>query len=113
MPNFPDPDRDGTFSYRLNNGDGKFSRGLWIPSGATPALKLQTAGFGLDIVAADGSTVILALSESGGAAPTTQVIPDKAADPSPGADKQIYYHSGEGVFKLFDGTTAEAIVTAS
>ena len=107
MPSYlPDPDRDGSWSLVLPNGNGKNGR-LSIQSGASPKVLVRTAGYGAQIVAADGSTVLLDVSETGTVTPTVFGVPTRAGAPSAGAPAQIYRDSDNGnALTYFDGATA-------
>jgi hypothetical protein len=104
---YPDPARDGTYKHFLPNGHGKCGS-VGIDSGLTPKIKIASAGSGVQIVAADGVTVLLDCPETGYHPPAS--IPDQAADPIAGSAKQIYWHTGESALKWFDGTTAQHLV---
>lgn len=73
MPSYlPDPDRDGSWGLVLPNGSGKTAK-LSLQSGATPKIKITTAGFGFQIVSAAGA-VLLDVTESGIFTPSIRVL---------------------------------------
>ncbi len=107
MPSYlPDADRDGGWNLVIPNGSGKTSR-IGLPAGASPVATWQTAGFGAQIVAADGVTVLLAISEAGGVTPSVMGIPTRAGAPAGGSPAQFYLDSSNAnTLTYFDGTTA-------
>lgn len=105
----PDTDRDGAFSYVLNNGNGLSAR-ISIQSGASPKLRLQTAGFGIEVLSAAGA-VIFTIAEDGTITPTGGIaIPARAGAPAGGSAAQFYRDSSNGnTLMYFDGTTAYGV----
>ncbi len=53
MTSFPDPDQDGSYFFRANNGRGKQAQ-FGIESGPSPRALVKTAGNGFDVLDASG-----------------------------------------------------------
>ena len=83
---------------------------IGLVAGASPKTKWQTAGFGAQIVAADGTTVLLDITETGAVTPAVFGIPTRAGAPAVGQPAQIYLDSNNSNFlTFFDGTTASVV----
>jgi hypothetical protein len=107
MNTLPDPNRDGEYRHFLPNGSGKCGS-IGIQMGLTPKVRLVSAGYGIQLVAADGATVILDVSESGTVAPAGGYgIPTLLADPTTG-DPKLYMLAG--VLRFWDGSAAHDVI---
>jgi hypothetical protein len=105
---YPDPARDGTYKHFLPNGHGKCGS-VGIQAGLTPKIQLISAGSGIQLVAADGVTPLLEVSEAGVVTPSGgSGVPLLLADPTTG-DARFYRLAG--VLKFWDGATAVEVVT--
>jgi hypothetical protein len=108
----PDADKTGSFDYFIPNGNGLVGR-LGIQSGASPIVQLRTAGFGAQIVAADGVTVLLNVPETG-FSPTeqnsVQLVPKTSAPPGL-TEGAIWYSSVDHAWHGVDNTGDVTFVT--
>ena len=65
MPHtYPNYALDGSFYHLLPNGNGLLG-GIGIDAGPAAKIKVKSAGHGIQLVAADGVTVILDVPETG------------------------------------------------
>ena len=88
------------------NGRGN-QASISIRPGVTPSFQARTAGFGFQIVAADGVTVLLDVTESGVVIPAVFGVPTRAGAPNLGDPAQIYLDSlNANTLTFFDGTAA-------
>lgn len=90
----PDSQPDGSNTLRHHNGSNLFSM-LRIQAGTSAKQQLVTAGFGCQIVAADGVTVLLDIPETGFVPPAStfvQLTPQASA-PSGITEGAIWYSS--------------------
>jgi hypothetical protein len=74
------------------NGKNGFVR---LPAGPTPPMQVGTAGFGFQVVAADGVTVLLDVPETGFVAPAVAFaqLKPQAAAPAGITEGAIWYSS--------------------
>lgn len=100
----PDPQPDGSNSLILHNSLNFSGRHL-IQAGSTPKVQWRTAGFGAQIVAADGVTVILDVPETGFVVSGSYVqLTPQASAPVGITEGGIWYSSADHQYHGLDNT---------
>lgn len=107
----PDFQPDGSNNLRHSNNLNLFCK--WgLQSGAAPIQRAQTAGFGFQVVAADGITVILNVPETGfiPSASYVQLTP-QAAQPAGLTEGGIWYSSVDHSYHGLDNNGGVVFTT--